>query len=219
VIITRITSLLATTFAAGCSLFGIRGGWEQPPYVVIDQVGGNIEVRRYGPRLVAETIVEGNDESTARNEAFRILAAYIFGDNRTRQEVAMTAPVAVEETSAPIAMTAPVATTRAGAGRWSMRFFLPSELTLETAPEPIDPRVRIAEVPGETVAVLEFNGRGRPAVMAAREVELESRLAASPWMPAGQPLALFYDPPWTIPFFRRNEVAVPVMKSGEEAVP
>lgn len=97
--VARITSLVAAALTSGCSVFGFHGDLEQPSYEVVGQVGGHVEVRRYGPRLVAETTVEADDEATARNEAFRILAAYIFGANRTQREVAMTSPVAVSETS------------------------------------------------------------------------------------------------------------------------
>lgn len=115
-------------------------------------------------------------------------------------------------------MTAPVAATRASANRWSMRFFLPSELTPALAPEPIDPRVRIAEMPGETLAVLAFSGRGRPAAVAERAAALQRRLADSEWKSAGVPIALFYDPPWTIPLLRRNEVALPVVSRDADTM-
>lgn len=219
----RMFFLLAAAFTAGCSVFGVRSAWEQPPYEVLDDLGDDVEVRRYGPRLVAETTVAAADEETARSEAFRILAAYIFGENRARREVAMTAPVAVEpasneagseEASQPVAMTAPVETAQVAPGRWSMRFFLPADLTLETAPEPTDARVRITQVPGETLAALRFGGSSRPAAVARRERELQNRLSGSSWRADGDPVALFYDPPWTIPFLRRNEVAVPVVPAG-----
>lgn len=206
----RARSLVTTALAAAGSLIGIRAGWEQPAYDVIDRVGEEVEIRRYGPRLVAETMVAATDEERGRNDAFRILAAYIFGENRASSEVAMTTPVAVEPVSREIAMTTPVEAASAGAGRWSMRFFLPSTLTPETAPVPTDARVRLREVPGETVAVLRFGGRGEPAVVAREETRLLAGLHGSRWRREGDPFALFYDPPWTPGFLRRNEVAVPV---------
>jgi len=60
------------------------------------------------------------------------------------------------------------------------------------------------------MAVLRFTGlRGADAI-AARQAELLERLESTAWKPIGPPLTWFYDPPWTIPFLRRNEVAVPV---------
>jgi hypothetical protein len=213
-VIGKLLSRLNMAVTAGCSVFGIRSVWEQPPFENLDMLDGGVEVRRYGPRLVAETTVEATDEETARNAAFRILAAYIFGENRRREEVAMTAPVAVGDASEPIAMTAPVEAARAGAGHWSMRFFLPAALTLESAPEPTDPRVRLRDAPPETLAVLRFSGRGRPDAVAERLRELLGRLPGSRWRAAGEPIALFYDPPWTLWFLRRNEVAVHVERLG-----
>ena len=202
----RIWSFLGSAVLSGCSTFGIRGGYEQPPYRVVARLD-TVEVRRYGPRLVAEVTVDGSDERAARSEAFRLLAGYIFGGNRAKADVAMTSPVAVDRGKQQIAMTSPVETAAAG-DRLTMRFFLPSRLTLDTAPQPDDPRVRLRVVPGETLAVLRFSGFADDT--GARSAELVRALDGSPWRPTGDAVAMFYDPPWTIPFLRRNEVAVPV---------
>jgi SOUL heme-binding protein len=194
---------------AGCTLFGVRSGYEQPPYETVE-TAGPVEIRRYGPRLVAQTVVEADDEMSARNAAFRILAAYIFGDNAAKNDIAMTTPVAVEQQSRKIDMTTPVETTAVDGGRYAMRFFLPSSLTLETAPVPTDPRVQLAVVPENTLAVLRFSGSRRPGAVAERSEELLGALADLNWRPIGRPFTLFYDPPWTLSFLRRNEVAVSV---------
>jgi hypothetical protein len=201
---------LGAVVLSGCSVFGIRSGYEQPAYEVVDRVAGGIEVRRYGPRLAAETTVEEADADTSRSAAFRILAAYIFGANRPKTEVAMTAPVEVDSRPRKIAMTAPVETAEAGEGRTVMRFFLPRSLTLATAPEPNDPRVRLVTVPEETLAVLRFTGWRDADAVAERSEQLLSALEGSAWRPLATPVGLFYDPPWTLPFLRRNEVAVAV---------
>jgi hypothetical protein len=171
---------------------------------------GDVEIRSYGPRLVAQTIVDEQDEMAARNAAFRILAAYIFGDNVAKSEIAMTTPVAVEEQSQRIAMTTPVETSTVVPGRYAMRFFLPSSYTLETAPAPTDARVQLAIAPANTLAVLRFSGSRKPPAVAERAEELLGILADSKWQAVGRPFSLFYDPPWTIWFLRRNEVAVTV---------
>jgi hypothetical protein len=146
----------------------------------------------------------------AESDAFGLLAGFIFGGNRQRQEVAMTAPVEVAPGSAKVAMTAPVETAAAEGDRLVMRFLMPTAYTRDTLPVPTDDRVRIVELPERTLAVLRFTGRGTPAAVVERQTELLKALAGSAWKPAGEPTALFYDPPWTIPFLRRNEVAVPV---------
>jgi hypothetical protein len=205
--------VLLAPLLAGCTLFGIRSGYEQPPYETVDTVGV-VEIRSYAPRLVAQTVVEADDEMTARNAAFRILAAYIFGDNVAKDDIAMTTPVAVEQQSTKIDMTTPVETAAVDGGRYAMRFFLPSSLTLETAPAPTDPRVQLAVVPENTLAVLRFSGSRRPSAVAERSDELLRNLNDSKWYPVGRPFTLFYDPPWTLWFLRRNEVAVSVAPRG-----
>lgn len=208
----RLIVLLAP-LVAGCTLFGVRSGYEQPPYKIVDTVG-RVEIRSYGPRLVAQTVVEADDEMSARNAAFRILAAYIFGDNVAKDDIAMTTPVAVEPQATKIDMTTPVETSPVDDNRYAMRFFLPSSLTLETAPAPTDPRVQLAVVPENTLAVLGFSGSRRPSAVAARSEALLGLLADMKWRPVGRPFTLFYDPPWTIWFLRRNEVVVSVTPRG-----
>jgi len=201
--------VLLAPLVAGCTLFGVRSGYEQPSYQVTDQVG-KVEIRTYGPRLVAQTIVEAQDEPSARSAAFRILAAYIFGDNVAKDDIAMTTPVAVERQSETIAMTTPVETSAIDGGRYAMRFFLPSSYTLETVPAPTDSRVQLTVAPANTLAVLRFTGSRKPQAVAERAEELLQVLADSKWQPVGRPFSLFYDPPWTISFLRRNEVVVTV---------
>jgi hypothetical protein len=205
----RLAALAAGLAVAGCAVVGDRSGTEEPGFEMLGRAGP-VEIRRYAPRVVAETDVEGDAEA-ARNAGFRRLAGYIFGANRGGARIAMTAPV----TQAPaegtrIAMTAPVAQQPAGPGRWTVQFFMPSQWTLATLPAPEDQAVRLREVPGETMAVLRFSGdRGAEAV-AARRAELLRILAGTAWAPQAEPVAWFYDPPWTLPWLRRNEVAVRV---------
>ena len=209
----RITSLAAATALAACSVVGDRSGTAEPAFAVVAQHGA-VEIRQYGPRIAAETMVDG-DEAEARNAGFRRLAGYIFGANRGRAEIAMTAPVAQARAGTAIAMTAPVAQSRAqptgaGAAGWSVRFYMPAQWTLATLPVPDDPAVRLVEVPGETVAVLRFSGDRGPARVATQQAALLQALADGAWQPNGAPVGWFYDPPWTLPWLRRNEVAVPV---------
>jgi hypothetical protein len=121
----------------------------------------------------------------------------------------MTAPVEQQAGGSRIAMTAPVATVRDD-GAYVMRFFLPQDLAAETAPAPTDPRVEIVELAARHYAVRRFTGWWTDAGLERRQAALVEALAESDWTVAGAPLAWFYDPPWTIPFLRRNEVAVPV---------
>ncbi|MFM9034569.1 MAG: SOUL family heme-binding protein [Mycobacterium sp.] len=201
----RITDALGQVAEAGGSIVGIRHGTEEPSFTVERRVG-DVEIRRYGSRIAAETTIDANEEA-ARNEGFRRLARYIFGGNQARTKIAMTAPVAQQQ-GQKIAMTAPVSAQRGGSGQWVIRFFMPSKQTLDTLPTPNDERVRLVAVPGERVAVLRFSGIASPEAVATRTAELLKTLQDSAVEPAGEPVTWFYDPPWTIPFRRRNEVAV-----------
>lgn len=204
----EIAGALGQVAAGAGSIVGIRHGTEEPSFTVERRIG-DVEIRRYGTRIAAETTIAADEES-ARNEGFRRLAGYIFGGNRGKTKIAMTAPVAQEAKGQKIAMTAPVAAQRSGTGQWVIRFFMPSEHTLDTLPTPNDERVRLVEVPGERVAVLRFAGNYNPEVIARRTEELLYTLRDNGVEPAGEPFAWFYDPPWTLPFRRRNEVAVNV---------
>lgn len=194
---------------AGCSVFGIRSGTEEPAYRVIANVGP-VQIRQYGPRLAASAIVPGN-EVAARSAGFRRLAGYIFGANTGAASISMTAPV-VESRSAPakIPMTAPVAQSQSADGAWTITFYMPQNYTLQTLPKPSHPGIEIHQIPAAVDAVYRFSGiPGIAAVDNARSLLLRT-LAGSAWEITGDPVTWFYDPPWTLPWFRRNEVAVAV---------
>lgn len=199
----RLCAAASVLWLGACSVVGVRSGTEEPAFETLGTEAG-LEIRRYGARLAAETRVEA-DEMAARSEGFSRLAGYIFGGNAGASRIAMTAPVA--QAGARIAMTAPVAQA-SGADSQSIRFFLPS--ALRDPPAPKDARVRIVEVPGETVAVYRFTGSIAPDAVAAARARLLATLPATSWVAAGEPVTWFYDPPWTIPTLRRNEIAIPV---------
>jgi SOUL heme-binding protein len=110
-----------------------------------------------------------------------------------------------------MAMTAPVEMASTTPGRVTMRFFLPRSVVTSGVPEPLDNLVRVVTVAPATLAVLRFSGQLNEAVCAAHQEVLLNRLARSKWQATGQPSLLAYDPPFTIPFLRRNEVAVEVV--------
>jgi hypothetical protein len=192
----RLIAIAVGLMTAGCSVVGVRSGTEEPRHAVVDTVGA-IEIRSYGERVAIETRVTA-DEEQARSEGFMRLAGYIFGDNRERGKIAMTAPVGE---------------SRDPSGGWRIRFYAPSSLTPEAMPAPDNPLVSVVAVPAETLAVLRFSGSRSPEAVKERQDELLRGLDSSPWRPRGQPFAWFYDPPWTIPAFRRNEVAVAVSRA------
>jgi len=130
----------------------------KPAYRVVYE-RGELEYRQYEPYLVSETVIEQTqDYEAAGNEGFRRLFRYISGANAGQAKIAMTVPVAQTESNKKIAMTVPVQQTQAAEG-WRVAFMLPSEYTLETAPQPTDSRVKIRAIPGKLTAVLRYTGR------------------------------------------------------------
>jgi hypothetical protein len=205
----RVTTVLSQVAESVLAIVGIRVGTEEPAHTS-ERLTHAVEIRRYQLRIAAETTVEG-DEEQARREGFRRLAGYIFGGNHGSSKIAMTAPVSQASASGwKIAMTAPVSQSGNDERGWVIRFFMPSKWTMATLPEPNDGRVRLVEVPAEAVAVLRFSGVGSQDAVSGRSAELAEALRAAEVETLGEPVAWFYDPPWTLPFRRRNEVVVPI---------
>lgn len=184
------------------------GMTEEQKYGVVQSYDG-WEVRRYPAHLVAEVQVQGSFDD-AVNRAFRVLAAFIFGDNVGSQKVAMTAPVVQKPTSEKITMTAPVVHESSGLDH-VVSFVMPAEYTMDTLPKPTDSNVRVREVPEDLAAVRQFSGRSTEAKFAEQLGGLLSRLEEQPgWKVTGEPRYARFDPPWKPWFLRRNEVVVPV---------
>ena len=127
---------------------------EEPGYEVVRQIGEQVEVRRYAPFVVAEMVLDTR-AADAGNQAFPILAGYIFGKNKGERKLEMTAPVIQSVEPMKMAMTAP-ATQNAVAGGTSVQFVLPRTVTLATAPEPLDTRVRLREEPEAVRAAIRY---------------------------------------------------------------
>jgi len=180
---------------------------EEPSFQTVLR-DGDFEIRAYPALVVAEVTVTG-DQKEAGNKGFRLLAAYIFGGNKRKQGIAMTAPVAQQPTSEKIAMTAPVTETR-DAGQWVVRFTMPSSYTLETLPEPNDSRVHLRVAAPARFAVVRFSGLARPDDVTAKTTELTAWIQRRSLRAEGPPSLAQYNPPWTLWFMRRNEVMIPI---------
>lgn len=180
---------------------------EEPAFKAVIHEGA-FEVRDYPALVVAEVTVLG-EQKEAASAGFRLLAGYIFGGNKRRQSIAMTAPVSQAQASEKIAMTAPV-TQSQSAGAWIVRFTMPSAYSIDTLPEPNDPQVHLRALPPTRFAVLRFSGLARKDDVDAKTAELE-KLAETHHLRVIGPASLAqYNPPWTLWFMRRNEVMLPV---------
>ena len=184
---------------------------EEPKYTLVEK-HGSFEIRQYAPVIVAETKVSGRFE-WAGNAAFRRLAGYIFGNNRRRASIAMTAPVVQEPASEKIAMTAPV-TQEAAGKEWVVSFVMPAQYTMETLPEPLDPAVRLRKRPGQLMAAVAYSGTWRKSVYEKKRKQLEAFITARGYAVVGPAVFARYNSPMTLPFLRRNEVLIPVERGS-----
>lgn len=147
-----------------------------------------IEIRAYAPRIMAVTGMSEDSDS-----GFRVLAGYIFGGNAEEQKIAMTAPV--QQTMA---------------GEKEMAFMMPAEYALKDLPQPEDQRVSFREAPAYTAAVIQFSGWASAEKADENWQQLQRFLIAEGIDITGEPTLNQYNPPWTLPFMRRNEIIVPV---------
>lgn len=186
-------------------------GIETPKYEVTAKHTG-YEIRKYAPHILAEVTEKGAYRET-QNRGFREVAGYIFGDNKAKAAISMTAPVlhTPEEQSRKIAMTAPVMHEKAGEpGTYKLAFVMPSSYSMETLPAPNNPNVTLRQVPAKTYAAVKFRGFARESTVARKTDQLLERLRNDGVAVTGTPVLAQYNPPWTPPFMRRNEVLVEV---------
>jgi hypothetical protein len=197
------TLLFVCAFFVGSDAMAI----EEASYTVLE-TGKDFELRYYEPYIVAETLVEG-DFTEVGNEGFRRLFAYISGNNRSRQSLAMTAPVSQAADSEKIAMTAPV-NQQSADGKWRIAFTMPRKYALATLPEPLDQRVVLRQVPGQLMAALKYSGTWSRSRYEEKKAVLEQALLEHGLKPLGEPVFARYNPPFMPWFLRRNEVLIPV---------
>jgi len=198
--------LLFSTLVLGAE---IGMATEEAKYTVLESEG-DFELRQYEPRIEAETLVEG-DFKDVGNEGFRRLYDYITGKNRKRQSIPMTAPVSQEAASEKIPMTAPVNQEKAGE-KWRITFMMPPQYTLDTLPEPLDPRVQLTKVPGLLMAALSYSGTWSRGRYEEKEKRLKELIRQKGLKILGEPVFARYNPPFLPWFLRRNEVLIPVAR-------
>jgi hypothetical protein len=195
---------------SGCSLFGIRST-DEAPYSVLEEQG-QYQIRQYESLLIATTIVD-SDFDEAGTQAFRRLFNYISGDNKADREIAMTAPVLATENAVSegekIAMTAPVIGEKQDRG-WRFSFVLPAGYTLENSPLPNDERVSLQQISARKVASLQYSGSWQQERFDINAELLLQWIREQQLQPNSLPRVAGYDPPWTLPFLRRNEVLIDI---------
>lgn len=201
-------------FVAGVVIIGaaawgpIVSNVEQAKYEVIKSQD-SIEIRDYAPMIIAEVEVSGQ-RNEAINKGFRLVADYIFGNNKSNAKVSMTAPV-VQEKSEKIAMTAPVS-QQADGDNWKVHFVMPSSYTMENLPQPNNPLVKLKEIESSRFLIIRFSGIASEENLKENTEKLQKFIMDNNLKNQSLPTYAFFNPPWTLPFLRRNEVMIKIAK-------
>jgi hypothetical protein len=181
---------------------------ETPKYDIL-QKDGKFEIRKYQGYINASVEIE-SDFRNALGKGFGILADYIFGNNRAKTNIQMTAPVTEQKVrSKKIEMTAPVTsgTLREGQ-RYLISFTMPSKYDIQDLPEPVNKTITIHKIEPHKAAAVKFSGYLNEKTAAKKTQELEAwikknHLDFKPGFTVAQ-----YNPPWIPGPFRRNEIIV-----------
>ncbi len=216
----RLTSI-PPLLLLSISLFSpIAMAIEEPSYQVLASEGP-FEIRRYAPMLVAETWMDG-DMDEASNKGFRLIASFIFGHNQRPEsdqtsKIAMTAPVTIEPQSSPIATSAPMTLEpQAGAGgleavkRWRIHFVMPSAYTMASIPKPRNDAIQLREISAKTFVVHQYSWLNTHHRVQQKMQDTLQWAQHKSLQVIGTPQLARYDPPWTLPMFKRNEIMVEV---------
>ena len=192
----------------------------------VEKKDGDFEIRRYGDHILAHVNIEASFDE-AMGKGFSVLAHYIFGGNKKRSSIEMTAPVEEEKgksekipmttpvteeslkESERIKMTTPVTEEETG-NIHRISFVMPSKYTMEALPEPDDERIKFEEVKEEKMAVLRFKGRVHENLANEKIEEMRKWLKENNIQPKSNFIVAQYNHPAVPGFFRRNEIMVDI---------
>ncbi len=180
---------------------------EEPEYTV-ELKTNQYEIRKYGPIIVAETQIESDFEN-AGNQAFRILAGYIFGGNKSKTKIEMTAPVSQKSVSEKIEMTAPVTQSKGKLG-FLIQFTMPKKYTLDSLPVPDDPKVKLRQISSRKVAVFNYSGSWSESRYKDKLTSFREALKKDSVEGIGEPVLARFNSPFQVWFLRRNEIWIEV---------
>ena len=206
-------AIIIGAIVIGAVLAGpIMSDVEQPQYHIVKAYQpDNIEIRKYDPMLIAEVTVTG-ERKEAISEGFSQLADYIFGNNMADNDIAMTAPVMQKPQK--IAMTSPVIQSPSQ-DNWTVNFVMPSEYSLQNIPKPNNENVILKEIPEKTMIAITFSGQNTDENVFQYSQKLTNFMAKHNVTPISDPAYAFYNPPWTLPPLRRNEVMFQIPKETQ----
>ena len=222
----RTRNVIVLVFFAAIAIASILAGpmmsdVEQAKYTVVES-HGTIELRDYEPLIAAEVEVTA-PRKEAISQGFRMIADYIFGNNKESGKVAMTAPVIQQLGFAPEVKGAPKKLSKGqpaedvkkaydACGTWHVRFVMPASYTLATLPKPNNDAVKFSHVPAKRFAVIRFAGLAENDSLREHTTELTEFTKSKKLKTVGEPSYAFYNPPWTLSPLRRNEVMIELVK-------
>ena len=177
----------------GCVLVGpIMSNVEKPKYQVVSSQA-NIEIRKYNPMIIALVEVQGERKEAIRG-GFKMLADYIFGNNKSKEDIPMTAPVKQQKFQK----------------NWQISFIMPSEYNMETLPQPNNKNIGLKELPSKKYIVINFSGVILDQNITLHEEKLKKHILENEMHILSPPIYAFYNPPWTLSFMRRNEIMMEI---------
>lgn len=187
--IVRFFLVLLVLSCASCSFFGDNlTVTETPKYSVVSS-DGNIEIRNYSKNVQAFTYVPG-ERRTALSTGFKTLAAFIFGENSEQAKIAMTSPVTQQQVG----------------DMWQIGFFMPQKFTEKNIPTPNNEKIVIKSEPEARYIAIKFSGLASKSNLSKNKEKLDNFINTKKVSTVGNYIYAFYDPPWTLPFLRRNEI-------------
>ncbi len=213
-----ILLILTSIFVTGCSVVG-QSDVETAPFTVLksDDIQ-KIEVRNYHSMVLVSTSMA----SGSGNSAFRKLFSYITGDNEGATEIAMTAPVMMNDNDEPekpvektdkkgdeIPMTAPVFINDS-TDNSMMSFVMPKNFTLAMTPKPTNPEVYVSELKNYKVAAIQFSGTLSDSNVKKHTSLLVAWIIKNGYEAISDPVKAGYNGPLTLPMWRRNEMLIEV---------
>ncbi|MDH3223534.1 MAG: heme-binding protein [Gemmatimonadota bacterium] len=175
-----------------------RGAYETAEYELLE-AEGDFEIRAY-PDLVLVSAPR-TSSSLRDGSSFTKLFRYISGDNAAGEKIAMTTPVFMSEES--------------GGGK--MSFVVPKQVALTGAPRSLEPEVELETMQRGSYAAVRFSGDLGPQAVERQTARLRSWIQGRGLSVDGPRLVAGYDPPFTPPFLRRNEVLLPVRRAEAPA--
>lgn len=179
-----------TALAAAAVRWQLHRWFTDEPAYTVERRIGELEIRRYEPRIEAHTRVAEIDFDQALRQGFRRLFGYIARGNDAKQKIAMTSPV----------LSRPRATTH------TVAFVMPPGQTMGELPEPADSTVQLVQIQERRVAALRYHGRYTNERFQEAQARLLDLVSAAKLEFVGEPIFAGFDPPTTLPLLRRSEV-------------